>query len=67
MKEENPYIDQVIQFPDGSIDLQFVKSHSYDQISSSKRISFLDHHLHNKGEGGNILRSSRWKVKGVGF
>lgn len=67
MKEENPYIDQVIQFPDGSIDLKFVKSHSYDKISSSKRISFLDHHIHNKGEGGNILRSDRLNVKGVEF
>ena len=40
IKKENPNTVQIIQFPDGSIDLKFVKSQSYNQISLSKRISF---------------------------
>ena len=40
IEEENSNIEQVVNYPDGSIDLNFLRSRSFNQASSSKSMSF---------------------------
>lgn len=38
--EENSNIEKVTQYPNGSIDLKILRSHSFNKVSSSRRMSF---------------------------
>ena len=68
IEEENSNIEQVVQYPDGSIDLKFLRSQSFNQSSSSKRISFSRPSISKSVEEGEVtLEDIERKLKGVDF
>ena len=68
IEEENSNIDQIIQFSDGSIDLKFIRSQSFSQASSSKRMSFSRPSFSKTMEEDDIsLEEIERKLKGLDF
>ena len=68
IEEEKSNIEQVVQYPNGSIDLEFLRSQSFNQLSSSKKMSFSRPSISKSVEEGKVtLEDSERKLKGVDF
>ncbi|KAK4713657.1 hypothetical protein R3W88_019564 [Solanum pinnatisectum] len=68
LQPETTQIDRVIQFPDGSINLKFLRSNSFSQASSSRRMSSARlSSFYPRDEEDNSSKPEQGKIHGVDF
>ena len=73
VQTERSHLDHIIQFPDGSVNLKFLRSNSFNQASSSRRMSSSRPSSFFRGETEPSERNSaeetidKGKIRGVDF